>query len=114
MARYVRGDIVLSPFPFSGEEGFKVRPAVVLAALTYAGGTDYLLCIVTPQAAFDPLLLDLRNSDIEDGRLSQDCYLRPAYAYTASEAVIKRRLRRLKEAKLNAVIQTLVTALTGA
>ena len=112
MAHYVKGDIVLSPFPFSGEEGFKVRPAVVLAALPYAGGTDYLLCIVTTQAAPDPLLLDLRNSEIEGGRLSQDCYMRPAYAYTAAEAVIKRRLGRLKPEKFNSIIQTLVAVLT--
>lgn len=112
MARYVKGDLVLSPFPFSGAEDFKVRPAAVLAALPFAGGTDYLMCIITTQAAPDPSLLNLDNSDIEGGRLSQACYLRPTYTYTAAEDLIKRRLGRLKSEKVNTVIQTLVTVLT--
>lgn len=51
MAQYVKGDIVLTPFPFSDDEEFKVRPALILAALPYGSGTDYLVCIITTQSA---------------------------------------------------------------
>ena len=112
MAQFVKGDIVLTPFPFSGDEDFKVPPAVVLAVLPYAGGTDYLLCIITTQAAPDPLLLPLDNTDIEGGRLSQSCYLRPGNTYTVAEALIRRRLGHLKPAKFSAVVPVLVAALT--
>lgn len=112
MERYLKGDIILSPFPFSGEEDFKVRPALVLAALPYAGGVDYLVCLITTQAAPDPYLLSLTNADIEGGRLSQDCYLRPTYAYAVASHQIRRRLGRLKTEKLNTAIQTLVSVLS--
>lgn len=69
MEQYIKGDIILSSFPFSGEEDFKVRPALVLAALPFAGGFDYLVCLITTQAAPDPCLLSLTNADIEGGAL---------------------------------------------
>ena len=49
MARFVKGDIVLVPFPFSGEENYKHRPALILASWSYASGTDYLVCLITTQ-----------------------------------------------------------------
>ncbi len=113
MAQFLKGDIVLSPFPFSGEEEFKSRPALVLASLPYGSGTDYLLCIITTQSAPDPYLIALDNADMESGRLSQDCHLRPAYTYTVSEHLIKRRLGRIKANKLDAVIGILVLLLTA-
>ncbi len=110
--RYVRGDLVLLPFPFSAEEGFKVRPALVLASLPYASGTDYLVCIVTTQNAPDPYLLPLSNTDMEEGKLSQLCYLRPTYAYTVAEQQIKRTVGRITPAKLREALQTLTRILT--
>jgi len=112
MAEYVKGDIVLTPFPLSGEEGFKVRPALVMAVLTYGRGFDCLLCIITTQKADDPYLLSLDISDIEGGRLTQQCYLRPTYTYAVSEGMIKRRLGHLRADKIAIAVQSLVSVLT--
>ena len=111
MAEYVKGDILLTPFPFSGEGGFKVRPALVLAELPY-GGTDYLVCIVSTQAAPDPSLLELDNKDVLGGSLSQRCYLRPEYTYAVAGHRVVRRLGQVKSEKLNAVIAASVALLT--
>ena len=73
MALCIKGDLVPTPFPFSDDEDFKVRPALVLAVLPYGKITDYLVCIVTTQSASDPLLLSLTNADIDGGCLSQNC-----------------------------------------
>ena len=112
MAGYVKGDVVLVPFPLSGEESFKVRPALVMAVLSYNRGTDCLLCIITTQKVDDINQLALETSDIEGGRLTQQCYLRPAYTYAVAEHLIKRRLGRLNENKLQTAINTLVAVLT--
>ncbi len=117
MERYMKGDLVLIPFPFSAEESFaeesfKVRPALVPASLPYASGTDYLVCIVTTQNAPDPYRLSLSNRDMENGTLDQICYLRPTYPYTVAEQQIKRVVGRITPAKLRKALQTLTRILT--
>ena len=44
MARFVRGDVVVIPFPFSDLSQAKRRPALVLAELE---GNDRILCQIT-------------------------------------------------------------------
>ncbi len=112
MERYKVGDLVLLPFPFSGEEGFKVRPALVLAVLPYGSGTDYLVCLVTTQQAPDPHRLPLTRTDVEGGRLTQDCFLRPAYLCTIAEPAITRSMGRVTPAKRREALQTLTRILT--
>lgn len=103
--------MVLVPFPYSGEEGFKGRPAIVLAAPSYSRGTDYLLCLVTTQTPDDPHLTPLGNADLQSGKLTQGCYIRPGYVCTAAEGQIIRRLGRMKPERLRPIIQTLVNIL---
>jgi mRNA interferase MazF len=47
MARFVSGDVVVVPFPFTDLASAKVRPAVVLSSLTRG---DVILCQITSQA----------------------------------------------------------------
>ena len=95
MARFLKGDIVLMPFPFSGEQAYKHRPALVLASWDYAGGTDYLTCPMTTQKANDPYLMPLSRTDTEGGSLAQICYLRPTYLFATDEQQISRKLDHL-------------------
>jgi len=44
MARFVKGDVVVIPFPFSDLSQAKRRPALVLAELE---GNDRILCQIT-------------------------------------------------------------------
>ena len=119
MARFVKGDIVLVPFPFSAEEAYKHRPALVMASWSYAGGTDYLVALITTQPAPDPYLTEIVQADTYGGSLAQSgslvqrCYLRPTYLFAPDEQLISRRLDRLKPEKLAQVIQTVVRVLTA-
>ncbi len=112
MARFIKGDIVLMPFPFSGEQAYKYRPALVLASWDYAGGTDYLTCLITTQRASDPFLTALGRADTVAESLAQICYLRPTYLFATDEQQISRKLDRLKPAKLDEIIETVVSVLT--
>ena len=50
MERFVKGDVVVIPFPFSDLSASKKRPALVLASLE---GDDLILCQITSEARFD-------------------------------------------------------------
>ena len=58
MARFVRGDVVVVPFPFSDLTQTKRRPALVLKDLP---GEDLILCQITSQTVRNAaaLLIDL-------------------------------------------------------
>ena len=79
MPRYARGDIVWVPFPFSAEEGYKSRPAIVMASWPCRGTTDYHLCMISTQTDTDPYLMELNNTDAafkqKDKRLIIDRFL---------------------------------------
>ena len=50
MARFIKGDIVVIPFPFSDLSGSKRRPAFVINTLP---GNDILLCQITSKTNKD-------------------------------------------------------------
>lgn len=61
MARFIAGDIVVVPFPFSDLSTSKPRPALVLADLT---GQDIILCQITSQFNSDQYAVELYDEDI--------------------------------------------------
>ncbi|MEN6379408.1 MAG: hypothetical protein ABFD15_07510 [Methanofastidiosum sp.] len=50
MGRFVKGDVVVVPFPFADLTDSKRRPALVIAGLI---GNDILLCQITSQTIND-------------------------------------------------------------
>lgn len=108
---YSVGDVVAVPFPSSTGAEPKRRPAVVLAVVTYGPYRDYLVCLITSQAAPDPSRLTLTQAGIVGGLLSVQSYLRPAYRYTASERLIVRRIGVLAPSRLEEAVGTLIRLL---
>jgi len=53
MERFVKGDVVVIPFPFSDLTGAKHRPAFVVIDLL---GDDIIFCQITSTVRADPLL----------------------------------------------------------
>lgn len=66
MARFVKGDVVVIPFPFSDLSRAKRRPALVVAELE---GGDQILCQITSQAIHDQYSIMLDDPDFESGGL---------------------------------------------
>ena len=111
MPSYSVGDVVVVPFPSSMGAEPKRRPAVVLAVVTYGSQRDYLVCLITSQAAPDSTRMTLTQADIVGGLLSVRSYLRPAYLYTASERLIVRRIGALAPVRLEVALATLIRLL---
>lgn len=64
MGRFVKGDVVVLPFPFSDLSAAKRRPALVLAGLP---GDDIILCQITSRAVSNPYAIPLSSSDFTAG-----------------------------------------------
>ena len=101
MARFVSGDVVVVPFPFTDLSSVKVRPALVLAALTRG---DLILCQITSQAAGHPEAVPILTGDFEPGGgLLRASFALPHRLVTANQSCVRRAVGRLKPAKLNHV-----------
>lgn len=105
MGRFVKGDVVVTPFPFSNLQAAKRRPALVVATLT---GDDVLLCQITSQAVSDSYAIPLRGTDFTSGRLSHDSNIRPNRLFTADSNIILYRAGVLQPAKLQEVIAKII------
>ncbi|MEG4810617.1 type II toxin-antitoxin system PemK/MazF family toxin [Microcoleus sp. F8-D3] len=66
MAEFVKGDVVVVPFPFSDLTQAKRRPALVIATLA---GDDLILCQITSQNITDRYAIALQSSDFSEGGL---------------------------------------------
>ena len=101
MAAFVRGDIVVVPFPFSDLSQAKRRPALVVAVLP---GDDVVLCQITSQARKDDWAIAVESSDISDGSLNQRSNVRPNRLFTCDSGIILYRVGRLSQGKLVQVL----------
>jgi mRNA interferase MazF len=67
MAKFVVGDVVIVPFPFSDLTQTKRRPALVVGGLS---GEDLILCQITSQSVADEYAVSI-SASITSGRLRQ-------------------------------------------
>ena len=89
MGRFVKGDVVIVPFPFSGLSLSKRRPALVLANLA---GDDLILCQITSQSVRDSYSLELLDSDFDSGSLYKPSNIRPNRLFTADRHIVLTKL----------------------
>lgn len=108
MARFVKGDVVVVPFPFSDLTQAKRRPALVLAELE---GDDRILCQITSQDVRDNYAIELDDSDLEVGTLRQKSNIRPTRIFTCDIRIILYRVGHLKRHNMDKVIEKVVEIL---
>ena len=110
MAEFVRGDVVVVPFPFSDLSQAKRRPALVVAELT---GDDLILCQITSQLVRDIYAVSISDLDFSEGGLKQPSHIRPNRLFTADSHIILYRVGKLKADVLNRVIKRTIATLRG-
>jgi len=110
VAGFVRGDVVVVPFPFSDLTQAKRRPALVIANLE---GDDVILCQITSKAVRDKYSLPLDDSDFETGGLKQSSNIRPNRIFTADNHIILYRVGNLKTDKISEVVDKTVEIVRG-
>ncbi len=79
MGRFIKGDVVVTPFPFSDSTASKKRFALVVADLT---GDDIIICLITSQNAKDNYAISLASDNLANGQLKQNSNIRPNRLFT--------------------------------
>ncbi len=105
MAKFVKGDIVIVPFPFSDLSNSKRRPSLVVAELN---GDDLILCQITSKSHKDNYSIELNNADFEKGNLNQDSNIRPNRIFTADSHIILYKVGSLKNNKISEAINKII------
>ena len=105
MAKLIKGDVVVVPFPFSDLTQAKRRPAFVISKLE---GDDLILCQITSQSIKDNYAISLDDKDFETGSLKQPSNIRPNRIFTADSHIILYKVGNLTVIKLNKIIEKVV------
>ena len=108
MEEFVRGDVVVVPFPFSDLSQAKRRPAFILTELD---GDDRILCQITSQSLRDRHAIQLDDRDFAEGSLRKNSNIRPNRIFTADIHIILYRVGRLKTDKIDEIIKKVVEIL---
>jgi mRNA interferase MazF len=108
MARFVVGDVVVVPFPFSDLTQTKRRPALVVASLL---GEDLILCQITSQTVIDDYAVSIAEEDFSSGGLKQSSNVRPNRIFTASQSIIAYQAGVIQPSKLSEVIDKIIEIL---
>ena len=106
MERFLKGDIVFVPFPFSDLSGTKKRPALIIAAVDL---DDYILCQITSKEGEYRIPLD--QSDFSEGKLPVKSFVRSTRIFTAHKSVISYKEAALKKEKVTSVLEELIRIL---
>ena len=85
MGKFVKGDVIVVPFPFSDLSAAKRRPAFVVATLT---GDDVILCQITSQTITDNYAISITDGDFATGNLRRNSNVRPNRLFTADSNII--------------------------
>lgn len=105
MEKFIKGDIVIIPFPFSDLSNFKKRPALVITKLK---GQDLILAQITSQSINDDYGININNEDFSVGSLKVISNIRPNRIFTADENIILYKIGSLKKEKLDQAISKII------
>lgn len=108
MATFIKGDIVVIPFPFSDLTSAKRRPALIVAILE---GDDIILCQITSQFIKDSYAISLNDTDFATGSLKQKSYIRPNRLFIADSSIVLYQVGHLIQEKIDETIDKIVNIL---
>lgn len=104
MGRFVKGDVVVTRFPYSNLRASKKRPALVVASLE---GKDVILCQITSQSIRDKYAVSIEENDFYTGASNA----RPNRLFTADSSMFLYRAGALSTAKIDQITDAIIEIL---
>jgi mRNA interferase MazF len=109
MERFVKGDVVVLPFPFTNLAKTKKRPAMVVATFE---GENIILAQITRVKRKDKHVVSLNKKDFTSGFLKYDSFIMPTIVFTSERSMVSYKAGRLKKEKVKQVEEELVAIFT--
>ena len=109
MEEFMKGDVIVLPFPFSDLSYSKKRPALVVANLK---GDDTILSQITSKARTDDYAISLKEADFKHGSLRITSRIRPNRLFTADKSIVLYKIGSLKKTKIGEVEKMIVKIFT--
>lgn len=105
MAKFIKGSVVVVPFPFSDLSQAKKRPALVITDLR---NNDLILCQITSQQISDDYSIVLNDKNFSKGSLKKESNIRPNRVFTADKNIILYEVGQINKEKMNQVIEKII------
>lgn len=102
MAKFIKGDVIVLPFPFTDLSTTKRRPALILADIK---GDDYIMLQITSQNIRDIYAIPLSDSDFQSGSLQKNSNIRPNKIFTLSDELILYKIGHLSHNKIEECVK---------
>ena len=102
MERFIVGDVIVLPFPFTYLTAAKKRPALILADIT---GDDFIMLQITSKNVRDDYAISLLEKDFSSGSLNQKSNIRPNKIFTLYHKLILYKAGHLNNSKLQECIK---------
>jgi len=105
METFRKRDVVLFPFPFTNQNGRKLRPCLVISNEMK---DDIILCQITSQKiSKDKFSLELKKNQTKKGSLMIDSYIRCNMLFTADKSQILKKVCEIDNEKYEFVIKNI-------
>lgn len=110
MAKFINGDVVVVPFPFSDLTNAKRRPALIISVLK---GDDVILCQITSKLLKDEYSIPLEDDDFEVGGLNQSSSIRPNRIFTADQSIVLYCVGHIKKSKWHETVNKIIEIISS-
>jgi len=102
--KFTKGDIVIIPVPFTDNNGYKLRPAVVISNEKVHQTGDTMIVQITSKLKQDNLSIELTNNDVTES-LPTKSYIRFHKIFVLEQRLIKGKVSSLNNSKYQELIQ---------
>jgi len=100
MEGFVKGDVIVTKFPFSDLSTKIKRPALVISNIK---GENLIICQITTKRRPDPNIIGLYQEDFELGGLKRNSFIMPSILLTLHYSNILYKIGKLNSRKMREV-----------
>lgn len=102
--KYLQGDIVIVPFPFSDQSDSKVRPAVIVSGSTLNKTNDVILAMITSNTNVNNFVFSFDKNDIEKP-LDFASAVRCDKLVIADKMLIRKKISKFHKKSIEAIVK---------